>query len=99
MNPTRISVSALLQRFESELQTADGRAVKVCRDAYGNFWVVDCAERIVSLSEFASDCTPAARQLCERERSKAFREFAGWVKEAVARAVRSLRPGGKPAHA
>jgi hypothetical protein len=62
--------------------------------------VVDCAQqRVASLSEFASDCTPAARQLCERERAKAFREFAGWMKQAVTRAVQSLRPRGKPAHA
>lgn len=99
MNQTSISVSALLERFESELQTADGRTVKVCRDAYGNFWVVDGAERVVSVSEFASDCSGEARKLCERERAKAFREFAVWVRQGVACAARALRPGGKPAHA
>lgn len=98
MNPT--SIAALLERFESELQTADGRTVKVCRDERGNFWTIDDAERVVPLSEFASDCGPAARQLCERERAQAMREVAVWVKQAVRHAVRALRWGRvQPAHA
>lgn len=94
-----ISLASLLERLESELQTADGRSVKVCRDANGNYWVVDGAERVVSLSEFAFDCAPAARQLCERGRAQAMREIAASVKRAVARAVQALRPYAKPAHA
>jgi hypothetical protein len=97
-NPT-LSVQALLTRLESEINTADGRTVQVCRDANGNYWVVDGAERVVSLSEFASDCAPAARQLCERERAQAMREIAASVKRAVARAAQALRPYAKPAHA
>jgi hypothetical protein len=35
--------------------------------------VIDAAERVVSLSEFASDVAPQARRLCERERTQAMR--------------------------
>jgi hypothetical protein len=97
MNPTRIA--ALIERFDSELQTADGRTIKVCRDANGNFWVIDDAERVMSLNEFASDLAPQARQLCERERAQAMRELVTSVRRAVVRAVRALRPHPQPAHA
>jgi hypothetical protein len=93
-----MSAQALLERLESELQTADGRTVKVCRDANGNFWMVDDAERVVSLSEFASDIAPQARRLCERERTQAMREIAASVKRAVARVMETFRPTPKPAH-
>lgn len=101
MNATNTtSAQTLLERRESALQTADGRTVSVCRDTYGNFWVVD-AERlgIVPLSEFASDCASMARQSCERERAQAMREIAVSVKQAFARVVRAFRPAPKPAHA
>jgi hypothetical protein len=94
-----MSAQALLERLESELQTADGRTVKVCRDANGNFWVIDAAERVMSVSEFASDMAPQARRLCERERTQAMREIAASMKRAVARVVQSFRPAPKPAHA
>jgi hypothetical protein len=94
-----MSARALLERLESELQTADGRTVKVCRDANGNFWVIDAAERVMPLSEFASDIAPHARGFCERERTQAMREIAASVKRAVARAMQSFRPAPKPAHA
>lgn len=97
MNPT--SISALVESFESEFRTADGRTIKVCRDANGNFWVVDDAERVMTLSEFASDVAPHARQLCERERAQAMRDVASSVKRAVVRAVQALRPHPQPAHA
>jgi len=97
MNQT--SISALLQRFESEFQTADGRTVQVCRDSNGSYWVVDGAERVVSLSEFASDGALAARQLCKRERAKALREFAVAVKRAFARVATAFRPGPPAVHA
>ena len=97
MNPT--SISALIESLESEFQTADGRTLKVCRDANGNFWVVDGAERVMSLSEFASDIAPHARQHCERGRAQAMRELVSSVKRAVARAAQALRPYAKPAHA
>jgi hypothetical protein len=93
------SVQALLERLESEINTADGRTVQVCRDANGNYWVVDGAERIVSLSEFASDCGCAARQLCERERAEMFRQLVASVKQAVARAATMFRPGTRTVHA
>jgi hypothetical protein len=94
------SVQTLLRRRESELQTADGRIVSVCRDAHGNFCVVD-AERlgIVPLSEFASDCAAMARRSCERERAQAMRDIVTEVKRAFGRAVRLFRPSAKPAHA
>jgi hypothetical protein len=97
MNPT--GISALIESLESEFQTADGRTIKVSRDANGNFWVIDDAERVMSLSEFASDLAPQARQLCERERAQAMRELVASVKRAVVRAVRALRPHPQPAHA
>ena len=56
MNKPDISVTALLERIESEAQIADGRTVRLCRDASGNYWVVDGAERVVSLREFAGEC-------------------------------------------
>jgi hypothetical protein len=97
MNPT--GISALIESLESEFQTADGRTIKVCRDASGNFWAVDDAERVMSLSEFASDLAPQARRLCERERAQAMRELVASVKQAVVLAVQALRPRSKPAHA
>ena len=97
-NPS-ISLTSLLERAESEINTADGRTVQLCRDTNGNYWVVDGAKRVVSLSEFASDCGSGARQLCERERAKAFREFAVSVKRAFARAATAFRPGTPAAHA
>lgn len=97
MNPT--SITALIERLESEFQTADGRTLRVCRDANGNFWAIDDAERVMSLSEFASDVAPHARQLCERERAQAMRELVTSVKQAVVRAVQALRPRPEPAHA
>ncbi len=97
MNPTRSS--ELLQHVESQLQTADGRTVNVCRDACGNFWVVDAAERVVALSEFASQCAGVARQSCERERAQAMREMAASGTQVFARLVHAFRPAPKPAHA
>jgi hypothetical protein len=97
VSPT--SIAALLERFEYELQTADGRTIRVCRDANGNLWVIDDVERVEPLREFASDCGPAARQLCERERAQAMRELAAWVKQAILRAARTFRSNAPPAYA
>lgn len=99
MNTTAISLTTLLERMESQIETADGRTVRLCRDARGNFWVVDDAERAVPLSEFASDLAPAARLLGARERAKAMRALEASVKGAIARAMRALRFVPKPAHA
>ena len=54
MNKPDISLTTLLERIESEAQIADGRTVRLCRDESGNYWVVDGAERVVSLREFAA---------------------------------------------
>jgi len=99
MTKPSLSLTALLEGFESEINTADGRIARLCRDANGNYWVIDGAERVVSLNEFASDCGSRARQLCERERSKVFREFAVSVKRAIARIASAFRPGTPTVHA
>jgi hypothetical protein len=99
MNTPAISLTTLLERMESEIETADGRTVQVCRDANGNRWVVDGTERIVSLNEFASECGSMARQLCAHERAKMFRHLVVLVKQAVARAATARRPGTPAAHA
>jgi hypothetical protein len=100
MNKPDISLTTLLERIESEAQIADGRTVRLCRDASGNYWVVDGAERVVSLREFAGECRIAAREFCARERAEALRRIATSMKEAFARVVKRLqRPGAKAAHA
>ncbi|MFO1363070.1 MAG: hypothetical protein U1F45_11425 [Burkholderiales bacterium] len=93
------SVPILLERIESELQTADGRNVRICRDAQGDFWVVDAAARIIALGDFAADCARVARRSRARARAQAMREIVGSVKRAFARAVRAFRTDSKPAHA
>ena len=100
MNKQSISVTTLLERIESEAQIADGRTLRLCRDASGNYWVVDGAERVVSLREFAGECRIAAREFCARERAEALRRIATGMKEAFARVAKRLqRPGAKAAHA
>jgi hypothetical protein len=100
MNKPRMSLTTLLERIESEIQTEDGRTVRLCRDASGNYWVVDGAERVVSLSEFAAESHIAAREFCARERAEALRRIATRMKEAFARVAKGLqRPGAKTARA
>ena len=100
MNKPDISLTTLLERIESEAQIADGRTVRLCRDASGNYWVVDGAERVVALREFAGECRIAAREFCARERAEALRRIVTSMKEAFARVVKRLqRPGAKAAHA
>ena len=100
MNKPGISVTALLERLESEFETADGRTARLCRDAQGNYWVIDGAERVVSLREFAGECQVAARKICAVERAAAMRRIAKWVKDASTRvAKRVQRLGAKTAHA
>jgi len=93
------SIESLLQRLESEMQTGDGRMARVCRDESGNYWVIDEAERIASLSEFGSDCSVSARQLCERERAQAMRELGAAMKRGIGRIVRAFVGVAQPAHA
>jgi hypothetical protein len=100
MNKPDISVTALLERAEYEIETANGRTAWVCRDERGDFWVVDGAERVVSLYDFADQCHVVAREFCARERAEALRRIAAGMKEAFARVVKGLqRPGAKTAHA
>ena len=100
MNKPSTSLTELLERIESEAQIADGRTVRLCRDASGNYWVVDGDERVVSLREFAGECRVAAREFCARERVEALRRIATSMKEAFTRIAKRLqRPGVKTAHA
>jgi hypothetical protein len=99
MNDQAMSVEALLARLVSEFEIADGRLVRLCRDASGGYWVVDGAERVVSLNEFAGECRSVARAFCARERAQMFGRFVGSVKQAVARAAKAWRSDAKPAHA
>jgi hypothetical protein len=99
MSKTEISLITLLERLESEFETADGRTVRLCRDPNGNYWAVDGAERVVSLNEFAGECRSVARAFCARERAQMFGRFVGSVKQAVARAAKAWRSDAKPAHA
>lgn len=100
MNKPDISLTTLLERLESETETADGRTVRLCRDPSGNYWVVDGAERVVPLEEFATECHAGARQFAARERAEAFRRIVIGVKEAFARVAKAFqRPGAKTAHA
>jgi hypothetical protein len=96
---TPTSIESLLERLESEIHTADGRTARVCRDERGNCWVIDGAERIVPLSEFASDCAVRARHSCERERAQAMRELGAAMKRGIGRIVRAFGAVAKPARA
>jgi hypothetical protein len=100
MNKPGISVTALLERLESEFEIADGRTVRLCGDTRGNYWVIDGAERVVSLKEFVDECRFAAHEIRALERAEAMRKIATWMKDALTRvAKRLLRVGVKTAHA
>jgi hypothetical protein len=100
MNKPDISLTTLLERIESEAQIADGRTVRLCRDASGNYWVVDGAERVVSLREFAAECHVAGRAFAARERAETFRRIAAGMRKAFAHVVEGVqRPDAKTAHA
>jgi len=90
VNKPDISVAALLERIESEAEIADGRTVRLCRDANGSLWIVDDAERVVPLREFAGHCSAAARQLAARERVAALRRRTARVTEALVRIARAI---------
>jgi hypothetical protein len=100
MNKPALSVTELLERAEYEIETASGRTARVCRDERGDFWVVDDAERVTSLYDFADACQHAARELSALERGESFRRIGAWTKDAFARVVKGLqRPRTKAAHA
>lgn len=95
-----ISLATLLERIEGELQTADGRTARVCRDPHGYYWVVDRTERVMPLREFAAECGLAARAYCAQARAEEMRRLASRAKEMIVRLVRR-RPwiGARPAQA
>lgn len=100
MNKPGISVTTLLERVEYEIETANGRTARVCRDERGDIWVVDDAERVVSLYDFADECHHAARAFCAIGRGESFRGIATSMKEAFVRITKGLqRPGAKAAPA
>ena len=100
MNKPTITLTKLLERVESEIETANGRTFRLCRDPNGNYWVVDGAERVMPLSTFAAECNIAAREFCAQARAESFRRIAASTKKAFARLVNGLqRPGAKTAHA
>ncbi len=100
MNKPSISLTTLLERLESEIETANGRTVRLCRDPHGNYWVIDGAERVVSLSEFAAECPSAAREFYAVKRAEALRRIAVATKEAFARVAKGLQwMGAKTARA
>jgi hypothetical protein len=100
MNEPANSLALLLERVECELQAPDGRTVQVCRDANGREWVVDRAERIVPLAEFATGCGAAAYEYRTRARAEEMRRLAGRTKDVLARVAKRLHAlGARVAHA
>jgi len=100
MNKPAISVTTLLERAEYEIETASGSTARVYRDERGDFWVVDGAERVMPLGDFAYECRIAARARFAQERVAVARAIATSMKDALARVVKALRrSGAKPAHA
>jgi len=100
MNRQSISLATLLERIESEIETANGRTVRLCRDPQGGYWVIEDAERVMSLSEFAGQCKLEAREFCAQARAELFRRSIARAKEALVRMVKAVqKPGAKTAHA
>ena len=57
-------------RFESTLETADGRTLELHRDESGRYWILERQHgrhRVVPLSEYAWECHAAARVLRARQ--------------------------------
>jgi hypothetical protein len=85
------SLSTLLERTVSECELADRRTVRLCRDANGDYWVVDRAERILPLREFDAPGDIAAREFRALARAEAVGRLAARAREAFARIARSIR--------
>ena len=83
MNKPTTTLAMLLEQVESEITTANGRTVRLCRDPRGNYWVVDDAERVMSLSAFVAECNDAAREFAAQARAEAFRQFVAGAREAA----------------
>ena len=100
MTKPAITLSKLLEHVESELETANG-LVRLCRDPDGgSYYVVDGAERVMSLREYAAQCNLAGRRLCAQARAEAFRRIAARARETFARIAKSLaRVNAKTARA
>ena len=101
MNKPSISLATLLERVESEIETANGRTVRLCRDPNGNYWVVDGAERVMSLQRHSPrECNVAAREFCAQATRGDVPPVRGQCEGSV-RAHRegSAEPGAKTAHA
>ncbi len=94
MNKPNNSLTTLLEQLESEWETADGRTVRLCRDARGGYWVIDAAERIVPLAEFADDYHARSRSAVARERTAALREIASGAKAMFRRLMSRLQSAG-----
>ena len=90
MNMPSISLSELLERIVSEGETADGRTVRLCRDPNGGYWVVDRAERIVPLREFAMQPTITAREFRAVARAETVGRIAERTREALARIAQAV---------
>jgi hypothetical protein len=99
MTKPTLSLTTLLERTEGELQTADGRTVRVCRGPSGDYWVVDRAERVVPLHEFAAECSLAAHEYCARARAEEMRRLATRAREMIVRFARHRPWTGARAHA
>lgn len=100
MKPPTISLAALLERIEGELHVPDGRTIRVCRDASGKYWVVDRAERVVPLREFAARSGAAAQTYLDRARAENLLRLASVITEAFAHASERLRRiGARVVHA
>lgn len=100
MKKPGISVSKLLERTEYEIETANGRTARVCRDERGDFWVVDGAERVVLLFEFADQCQVAAPARAAVARGDVLRSMAAGTRAMFARVAKAVQLAhAKPARA
>jgi hypothetical protein len=88
------SLSTLLERTVSECELADRRTVRLCRDANGDYWVVDRAERILPLREFDAPGNVTAAEFRAVARAEAAARLAARATEGFARIARSLRRTG-----
>jgi hypothetical protein len=88
------SLSTLLERIVSECELADGRTVRLCRDANGGYWVVDRAERILPLREFDAPGDVTAAEFRALARAETAGRVAARAREAFARVTQSIRRAG-----
>jgi hypothetical protein len=91
MQGSGISLSTLLERILSECELADGRTVRLCRDANGGYWVVDGAERIMSLREFDAPGNVAAREFRDLARAESLGRLMSRAKEALAHVAQGVQ--------